>query len=239
MAAGIDRFSKEEFEEALDGITWLEWQSLGLQNGQEVYFLSHPKLLVGLMLFSSIDSSGRARDNAQDSIRAAFAEQNEEGEITLIPGKVQAYVTRRANWRINLEKMLKQMASLARWIQPCPVCGERLRLKIKKEDQEVFLFCHNDATNRDTPGYQRHVALTVLDFQTGEELRSVTPQQQQAPKCPTCGTTLRKVDIKRGPNAGKQAWSCPAKDNQGRYLNHTFEVIEEDENSHDTEEETR
>ncbi len=85
-----------------------------------------------------------------------------------------------------------------------------------------------DAQNRDTPGYTRHVPLTVLDQTTGEELRSSTTNPpEDAPTCPECGIPLRKVEIRRGQNAGRQAWSCPAKDASGNYLNHIFQVIDD------------
>jgi ssDNA-binding Zn-finger/Zn-ribbon topoisomerase 1 len=227
----IERFTKKQFEEALAGITWLETTPKGMINGQEVYLLENPKLHVGFMLYSSIDHTGKARDNAEDSIRCCLAEVKEDGSVELIPGKVQSYVTRRTNWRTNLEKMLKQLANLAKWIQPCPVCKKRLRLKIKRENQEVYLFCQEDSENRDNHEHKRHVALTVLDFNTGEKLRDFTPEPTaELKKCPTCGMALRKVDIKKGSNAGKQAWTCPAKE-FGRYLNHVFEVIETEENT--------
>jgi hypothetical protein len=43
--------------------------------------------------------------------------------------------------------------------------------------------------------------------------------------CPTCQMELIKVNIQKGANAGKKAWSCPAKKG-GKFLNHVFEVID-------------
>lgn len=205
MASGIDRFSKDQFEATLFSIDFIKnIAPQGITNGQYTYLLDFGSPHVSIMLFSSIDHSGYARDNAEDSIRAVMA-RKENDKIVLLPGKVQTYVTRRANWRINLSKMLKQMALLARWIQPCPECDKLLRLSVRRKDKEVFLYCQEDSENRNNPNHERHLPLTVIDFTTGEKLKEITPEppQENAPTCPKCNSPMLRMSSGKGFRCGK------------------------------------
>lgn len=237
MAKGIDRFTREQFEEALAAaLPWKSVTPLGLKEGEYTYRCDFGSPFVVLEVRSSVDSSGRARDCGDDSIRAWGVRTTDDKPIG---AKVQTYVMRTTNWRTNLARMLRQMIRLALWVQPCPRCQQMMRLAVKKADKEAFLFCPHDAEHRNDPGYTRHVKFTVIDWNTGAELNddapppppapTATPQAAKpddAPTCPRCGIPLRRVRISRGPNAGKEAWSCPAKEN-GKFLNHVFTVIED------------
>lgn len=230
-----ERFTKQQFEEALKvALNWNDVRRLGLKDGEETYLCDFGSPHCFLEVRSSVDSSGIARDCGDDSIRAWMVD--DDGKP--LGGKVQTYVKRTTNWRTNLSKMLLQMARLARWVQPCPKCQNMMRLAVRKADKEVFCFCPTDAENRNTPGYNRHVKFLVLDWMTGDEIkdeerpapapRPAAPvcNAPEARTCPQCNTPLRIVNINRGPNAGRKAYSCPKMEG-GKYLNHIFEVIQD------------
>lgn len=215
-----ERFTRQEFEEALHAAR--EWKNVtpqGLKQGEYSYALDFGSPHTLLELRSSIDATGIARDTGDDSIRAWMI--SKDGKP--LGGKVQNYVTRQKNWRTNMANMLNQLVRLAAWIQPCPQCDTLMRLALRKKDKEVFLFCPQDAQNKDNPAHERHVDLTVIDWNTGQE-----QEQEETPLCPTCQEPLRRVKIKNGRNAGKEALSCPQKDANGKFLNHFFQVIEDD-----------
>jgi ssDNA-binding Zn-finger/Zn-ribbon topoisomerase 1 len=223
MATGIDRFTKSQFEDALTvsiADTWTV-QPMGMMDGQEVYYIDITSPHCGLLVFSSIDSTGRARASAEDSIRAVIA-QKKGKTFEMLGGKVQNYVTRRKNWRMHLANMLNQMVRLAQWIQPCPVCKKMLRLKVAKKKGQVYLFCPEDSENRDNADYDRHLALHVLDFETGglvEHLfldandgeRKETPKAKEPEhRCPVCGGPTKPMIGKnagKGVNCAKSTWT--------------------------------
>lgn len=209
--AGIDKFSRQQFEEALAGILpekWT-WTSRGLVQGQYTYLVDMGSPHVKLIIFSSIDGTGFARDCAKDSIRANMCTVDAQGLITLLPGKVQTYVKRTSGWRVSLSNMLRQIARLAAWIQPCPKCKEMLRLAVRRANKEVYLFCPTDAANKDNPNHVRHTPFMVLDFETGQLLRESHPEPprpqpettEDAPKCPKCSSPM--VRMSRG-----NGWRC-------------------------------
>ncbi len=215
---GVDIISKERFDEALEGIGFA-FRSLGVVNGQYEYLLDFGNQHAFIRLCSSIAPDGYSRECGEDSIRAWLVDP--EGN-PLGKTKVGNYTTRKPGWAKRLEKVLTQLANLGRWIQPCPNCQQSLLLAVKGD--KAYLFCPSDSQHRDEPGYVRHLALTTLDKETGQRLQ--TAPKQNYGTCPDCGKPLVAVQIGKGKNKGKVALSCPAKDANGRYLNHYFQVMD-------------
>jgi hypothetical protein len=219
----------QQFEEVI--VEW-DYKPMGLVQGEYSYLLDIRSPFVKIELRSSVNSTGKCRGTGEDSIRAWMVDAKSGKSLG---GKVQTYVKRTKNWRINLGRMIRQMIKLAAWIQPCPICETLLRLAVRKADKEVFLFCPEDANNRTNKEHERHLKLHIIAWEDGSLIRAVDPSEgeeeteegeaEEKRHCPTCQMELIKVNIQKGANAGKKAWSCPAKKG-GKFLNHVFEVID-------------
>lgn len=215
----IEIFSKETFEAAIP----FKWECLGLKNGEYSYKLSFGNPHCAIELRSSVGPSGISAELGEDSIRAWLI-GDDTANPEVIGAKTQRWVTRQANWRVNMNKMLTKLANLGRWIQPCPTCNKLLRLAKGKNHNKgkIILSCWT----KENGNFANHVKPTWLDPDTGEEIQAATPPTPQGHgNCPTCNTPLRRVQIKNGSNAGKFALTCPKQEN-GRYLNHLFQVEE-------------
>lgn len=156
----VEIFGKQDFEAALS--SFCNWTALGIVQHNEAYLVDFGNPHAKIMVYSSIAPRGQSRAEGEDSIRAWLVTPDQKP----IGGKTQKYVKRTKNWRINLQAMIHNVAALGRWIQPCPKCNKLLALAVRGD--KVFLFCPEDANNRDNKQWQRHIALTVLDKTTGE-----------------------------------------------------------------------
>lgn len=154
----VEIFTKAEFERVLGTIA--DWKSLGEVQHNEAYEIDFGNEDARILVYSSIDKTGRSRQSGEDSIRIWLVTPDHRP----IGGKTQSHVKRTKSWRESLRRVIREVANLGRWIQPCPKCGQMLGLKVKK--QQVFVFCPHDAENRHE---SRHLELIVLDKKTGEQ----------------------------------------------------------------------
>ena len=212
---GVEIFTKQQFE---DAIAAYDYKPLGVVQHNYAYDIDFGNPNARIRVYSSVAPNGSSRDCGEDSIRAWLVSPT--GAV--IGGKTQKYVKRTKNWRIQLAQMIHDVANLGRWIQPCPKCQQMLDLT--KKGDTVYIYCPEDARNRDNPQHQRHIPLKAIEKKTGEEKPQHTPAPKTDERCPTCGTQLVKVTIRQGKNAGKQALTCPKKEN-GAFLNHVFKVL--------------
>jgi DNA helicase II / ATP-dependent DNA helicase PcrA len=119
-----ERFSTEQFLGALpQGST-----DLGMRMGQHVFSVPiDPKVCV--LVYSTIDSTGFAKDTAEDSIRFVLAESGSFDPIMVkLPNDY--YTTRISGWerRVNTKiEVLRQFRSQA---GDCPVCKSAKRIRI-------------------------------------------------------------------------------------------------------------
>lgn len=126
-----EQFSVSEFESALPSHNKTGaklWTSLGHVKGEMCYQIDFGKPNVKIFIRSSIDSSGFAASAGQDSIRAWLTD--DDGNP--LGMKVQAYVTRVKGWQERLLAMLRKLAKIGTHLNPCPVCGEMLRMSLGK-----------------------------------------------------------------------------------------------------------
>lgn len=236
----VEIFTKQEFEAAIPKECL--WKCIGAVQGEYAYLLHFGNPYALIHLRSSVAPNNVSRGTGEDSIRAwvvgvkeGISEEEFESkdfETQVIGAKTQKYVTRVKGWQVRMLDMLQKLSNVGLYVQPCPVCSELLRIgKGKGENKDkVTISCWT----KENGNFANHVPLTWVDVETGEtvesqktfEAKTPDPVVQEGRKCPVCNGALRKVEIKKGSNAGKQAWTCPAMAN-GRYLNHIFEVIQE------------
>lgn len=223
----IDRFNKQQFETALK--THLPpsatIEEKGLDKGEFTYLIGFGSPFAKVELRSSIGPNGISRDDGEDSIRCWLVKSDGTPIQGRGAGKVQTYVNRKKGWEIRMADMIQRTALFGLKIIPCPKCQRLLALSMQKD--KVFLYCPTDNEEKNNPHHDRHLPLQVFSKATGEPIEGFTPKkaEENSPLCPTCQRPLVKVKIQRGANAGKEAWSCTAKEN-GQYLNHFFEVIQ-------------
>lgn len=128
----IERFTKDQFERALGGIH-VGCESLGIEHGEETYAVpvtANARILVR----SSVDSSGRAADTGDDSIRLYIQILKPDYRQPTAPlvwaacgKKVDAYTQRTPGWADRMESKIRQLFERARLVLSpahiCPVCG--------------------------------------------------------------------------------------------------------------------
>ena len=162
----VVRFTLADFTDKLDEICesygW-KAERLGLVQHNYAFLIDIGVPAAKIMVYSSVAGNGISRDDGEDSIRAWIV--GADGK-TPIGGKTQSHVKRKANWAIHLDGMLAKIYNLARWLQPCPKCGQTVRMAVRGE--KVFIFCPEDAKTKDAK--TRHVAFLALDKKTGEKV---------------------------------------------------------------------
>lgn len=122
----IDRFTKERFEATLPThrTTGVQlWSCRGFIGGQYEYEIPvGPNVLI--RIFSSIDSTGYARETAEDSIRFLLV----DADGNLLGNKLQSYVTRVKGWEERVLAILRKMWEMGRIAsKPCGRCSEQTR----------------------------------------------------------------------------------------------------------------
>lgn len=210
----VDIFGRPEFEAALTA-TGREWRHKGVVKGEHVYLVAANHGLL-IEVRSSIHGDTSA-DCGDDSIRSWLV--TTDGKP--VGGKMQRWVTRVPGWDRRLVAMLKKQVEMSNNFSPCPVCGKTPVVSVKKDKGKAFIFCPDDKQALEDKNYRRHRPLAIFDLK-----EETVEQAKEIRRCPTCNEPLRIVNIGRGSNAGKQAYTCPKKNPDGSYANHIFEVIE-------------
>lgn len=124
-----EKYSKDEFYQALLAIA--PFQEEGLVMGEWCYQLNLGK--ARLSIRSSCDSSGFARDTADDSIRFVLIANTNTVHKVLTKNET-IYTTRLPGWQDRIKKKIEYAISLRQQAGDCRVCGEPLVInKISKQ----------------------------------------------------------------------------------------------------------
>jgi hypothetical protein len=138
----IEKFSKEEFEKALPVHKETGeplWRGIGLFEGEQTYaipIMVNNEYFVTIMIRSSIDSTGFARDTGKDSIRLYFMLDGKPHG-----SKVSCYITRVKGWQDRLKKQLRIMYQRGGSLSLCPFCKKRKAMYQAKKDKKLFQAC--------------------------------------------------------------------------------------------------
>lgn len=142
-----DKFTKEQFEQALPPNLW---QHLGLISGEHQYTVKvfdkrQPDIdqKKRIVIRSSVGSDGIAKDTGNDSIRLWVEYHN--GEVWLPLKKLDAWTTRRLGWDKRMVDKLRELWKIALTTKienlSCPKCGGSLILRSGKYGD--FYGCSN------------------------------------------------------------------------------------------------
>lgn len=130
MKAGIDHFTREQFEDALPKHKKTGeslWACAGLVDGEYEYYVIVGTVndKVQIEIRSSVGPNGRSANTGENSIRAYLTWFDKDtGTWKPLGSKVQKYVTRLPGWQNRLADMLR---TLYRWrllAGNCPKCGK-------------------------------------------------------------------------------------------------------------------
>jgi DNA helicase II / ATP-dependent DNA helicase PcrA len=144
----IDRFTKEQFEQALPG----SWEYVGFVSGEHTY-----KLNVGGSVYiyarSSVGMNGIADDTAEDSIRIYLNDDGNRAKfvhVESVDGSTH-YVTRVTGWPERMNKLINILMSLRQQTGNCKECGAPLSVnrgrKPGKFMGKLFGSCANYSHN--------------------------------------------------------------------------------------------
>lgn len=132
-----ERFSKEDFEQALIDIlaakgNSLEVIHLGLVNGEYEYHIPlPPNQAVNLVIRSSVDSSGFAAGAGADSIRVWLVDARTDEPVG---SKAQAWITRVPGWQERLAKTMRELTGRRMKTGDCHKCYAPISIyKVKKD----------------------------------------------------------------------------------------------------------
>src|SRR6056297_2514222 len=120
----IDKFSKKRFEDVLPvnkNTGEKMWIETGLYDGEYTYNIPiiKGKSRIAIMIRSSIDQTGYAKDTGEDSIRIYFTKHGHPHG-----SKLSCYITRIPGWQERMIKQLRIMYQRGMSLTPCPFCGE-------------------------------------------------------------------------------------------------------------------
>lgn len=226
----IEVFTRKTFEAALPlhpETNQPLWKCEGCINGEYCYRVFFGNKHAEIFVRSSVNASGVSAGVGEDSIRvwlvAADAKKDRDGWLSPLCKKLQRWVTRQLNWRTNLSNLLLEQSRLGMAIHPCPQCGEVTRIYEIKSGSNIGKFATGcskyDKANEQWVSH----CFELLPAEFQPKPKKVTVKNP----CPVCGIEMREVKINRGSNAGKMGLTCPAKDQNGNYMNHHFKVIDE------------
>lgn len=139
----VQIFTQAEFEEALPKhkITGLPLCTcIGMEEGELTYFMPIDDT-TGIIIRSSIDSTGYSADTGEDSIRAWLVDCNRAP----LGSKVSKWVTRVSGWDTRLKDTLRQLWAWRKQAGNCPTCSTPMNIyKVKKAGPNkgrVFVKC--------------------------------------------------------------------------------------------------
>jgi hypothetical protein len=137
----IERFSKRQFEDALPvnkKTGEKMWIETGFYEGEYTYnipiFIGQKR--IAIMIRSSIDQTGYAKDTGEDSIRLYFTKSGHPHG-----SKLSCYITRVKGWQDRLIKQLRIMYKRGMALELCPFCGEPKAMYKSKKDKSLFQAC--------------------------------------------------------------------------------------------------
>jgi len=160
----IDRFTLEEFEEALpvDKSTGEKlWEYVGNVSNEHEYVIPvirEDKDLIRIHIRSSIRFDGQAAPTGEDSIRMWLEGGDNDTDLVLGEeveyvkyeslGKLRnRWVTRVSGWDKRMTEKLRELYTLGKKIQRCPVCGYWKKMRnVKKKNENygrIFSVCYH------------------------------------------------------------------------------------------------
>jgi hypothetical protein len=146
----IERFSKEEFENALpvDKKGRALWVSAGIKDNEYAYFMPITDR-AGIMIRSSVGKDGLAHETGEDSIRCWLVDSHSGKSVG---SKVSRYITRVTGWRKRMIESLRELYRMGLRVKSCPICNQLCGIyKVRKEGKNkgrLFTVCwdHKDWT---------------------------------------------------------------------------------------------
>lgn len=131
-----ERFSRQEFEDALSE---LPWENNGFRNGEYTYLVRIPNKRIAVLIRSSIKQDGFAALSGDDSIRLVLI--NTETEHPLAE-KIDAWTQRTVGWQKRMIEKIKMLYKKGTEMSNCPVCNTGVMVK-KEGKFGVFYGCSN------------------------------------------------------------------------------------------------
>ncbi len=204
----IDRFNLERFAAALpkrkpvgDAPAESLARPVGLVQGEHCFIIQpFPAIPVGLFIRSSVKADGWAAETAKDSIRVLWCALSPDGTTySIIGNKAKAYTTRVAGWEDRLTELLRKLANVVRWCQPCPKCRNRLTPFTGKTGENAgrcFVKCdhcqRNDGSGKSAVFYwcetEDEKPIAELPPELGGK-KCAPPKSPAAIACPNCQRT--------------------------------------------------
>jgi DNA helicase-2/ATP-dependent DNA helicase PcrA len=117
----IDKFSVEEFEDALTTVP-ADIKALGIVDGEETYEISLGK--AKLVVRSTIDYSGFSRDTGDDSIRISLVSNNGKALASRETLGFPIFTNRVKGWDRRMIEIISKLVSVYNQSGVCPVCGD-------------------------------------------------------------------------------------------------------------------
>lgn len=147
----IDRFTKQQFEDALPQSKSGEslWRPCGLINGEYCYYIPVmpsrmiPNTNTPIMLYirSSVASDGLAAMTGEDSIRCWIAS---DIKGTPLGSKLTRWIARTPGWRDRLTETLRILWRMASTAKACPKCKFVMHFcRVKKNNKNKGRFFYN------------------------------------------------------------------------------------------------
>ena len=143
----VESFTREQFEAALprnkrsgDPLC----KPLGVQDKEYAYMLPIiGRQHVGILIRSSVDSSGVSAGCGEDSIRAYIVDPTTQKPLAK---KLTRWTTRQRGWESRLTNLLQRLYKTALRIKDCEKCKIPMRLRVSKTEKNPdrpFLSCPN------------------------------------------------------------------------------------------------
>ena len=133
----IERFTREQFLAALPEGS----KDLGFKSGQYLYSVPVDSKCQ-IYVYSTIDSSGIARDTGDDSVRFVLLDTDFPSPNPLMAKSgLEFWITRVPGWQERMEKKINVLKAWRSIITNCKVCGEPRRLNKKKDGSSLYISC--------------------------------------------------------------------------------------------------
>ncbi len=142
-------FTRNQFEDALPVHKETHdplWIPLGVQQGEYTYYMPIDNLS-GIMIRSSVDSTGNSAAAGTDSIRCWLVHSAADHQP--LGTKLAKYITRTVGWTIRLSTTLRMLWEYRQHAGNCPACGAPLGIyKVKRGSNKGKIFACCTTNNR-------------------------------------------------------------------------------------------
>lgn len=194
-----ERFSKQEFESALQNY---QPESMGLVDGEYRYCVNvkvikqdglcseRPMdMKINVFIASSIGPSGYADGTGENSIRLWLGDESDKP----LGNKISRWVTRVPGWEKRMLESLEKLIAMGKRVEYCTKCHQVEKVfivhKIGPNKGRIFKRCNCN----------KYTYFDEFDQEPENGRKTADP----APKCPKCGSPMRKRNGKFG-----EFWGC-------------------------------